>query len=43
MSAAHLFQDFGQPKPKQASAHNLAVEEIEDLKLEAFEKGYQAG
>ncbi|WP_299047520.1 hypothetical protein [uncultured Tateyamaria sp.] len=43
MSAAHLFQDFGEPKPKQAALQHLGAEEIEDQKLEAFEKGYQAG
>lgn len=43
MSATHLFQDFGKPKPKQSGTQNLAIEEIEDQKLEAFEKGYQAG
>lgn len=43
MTAAHLFQDFGDPKPKRAAKQQLAIEEIEDQKLEAFEKGYQAG
>ncbi|MBY5933638.1 hypothetical protein KUV51_11560 [Tateyamaria omphalii] len=43
MSAAHLFQDFGEEKPKPADAEALPLEEVEDQKLEAFEKGFQAG
>lgn len=43
MTASHLFQDFGDPKPRQGVSANLRVEDIEDQKLEAFEKGYQAG
>ncbi|WP_415404997.1 hypothetical protein [Tateyamaria sp. SN3-11] len=43
MSAAHLFEDFGTLKPAKAPAPSRGDEEIEDLKLEAFENGYQAG
>ncbi|WP_299286952.1 hypothetical protein [uncultured Tateyamaria sp.] len=43
MSAAHLFQDFGTIRPTTASKSLLSVEEIEELKLQAFENGYQAG
>ncbi|APX13297.1 hypothetical protein [Tateyamaria omphalii] len=43
MSAAHLFEDFGEEKPKLADAASLPIEVVEDQKLEAFENGYQAG
>ncbi|WP_299147341.1 hypothetical protein [uncultured Tateyamaria sp.] len=43
MSAAHLFQDFGTIRPTTASKSLLSVEDIEELKLQAFENGYQAG
>ena len=43
MSAAHLFEDFGEEKPKANLGSGLAVEEVADQKLEAFENGFQAG
>ncbi|WP_147111833.1 hypothetical protein [Tateyamaria sp. syn59] len=43
MSAAHLFEDFGEQKSKPADAVAMPIEMVEDQKLEAFEKGYQAG
>ena len=43
MSASHLFQDFGTSKAQKPSTPGLAVEEVEEQKLDAFEKGYQAG
>jgi len=42
MTASHLFQDFGVPKPPR-SPSKLGIEEVEDQKLQAFENGYQAG
>lgn len=43
MSTTHLFQDFGTMKPAAVGKLSLTTEEIEDLKLQAFEDGYQAG
>lgn len=43
MTASHLFQDFGDIKSSQHSRQDLPIEDVEDQKLEAFEKGYQAG
>lgn len=43
MSLAHLFQDFGTLKPAKAEKHSMTAEEIEDLKLQSFEGGFQAG
>ncbi|KIC49622.1 hypothetical protein [Tateyamaria sp. ANG-S1] len=43
MSAAHLFEDFGEKKSTSTDAPALPIEMVEDQKLEAFEKGYQAG
>jgi flagellar biosynthesis/type III secretory pathway protein FliH len=43
MSTSHLFQDFGTEQPIKTGRTAMAVEEIEDLKLQAFENGYQAG
>ena len=43
MAASHLFQDFGTMKAGEAGKKSVSAEEIEDLKLQAFESGYQAG
>ncbi|WP_299728784.1 hypothetical protein [uncultured Tateyamaria sp.] len=43
MSLSHLFQDFGTLKPASVGKKSLNAEEIEDLKLQAFEGGFQAG
>lgn len=43
MSASHLFQDFGTMKSANVGKRSMAAGEIEDLKLQAFENGYQAG
>lgn len=44
MAVPHLFQDFGNAKPQQQVSTSLpTIEDVEDQKLEAFEKGYQAG
>lgn len=43
MASSHLFQDFGTMKTAQAGKRSMSAEEIEDLKLQAFESGYQAG
>ncbi|MEL6464862.1 MAG: hypothetical protein AAFQ58_07820 [Pseudomonadota bacterium] len=43
MTASHLFQDFGEQKKRRDVSESLRVEDVEDQKLEAFEKGYQAG
>ncbi|WP_299774329.1 hypothetical protein [uncultured Tateyamaria sp.] len=43
MTASHLFQDFGDIQSSQHSRQDIPIEDIEDQKLEAFEKGYQAG
>lgn len=43
MAVSHLFEDFGGAKPQHTSTPGLPVEDVEDQKLEAFEKGYQAG
>ena len=43
MSLSHLFQDFGTLKSTQAGKRSLTAEEIEDLKLQSFESGFQAG
>lgn len=43
MTASHLFQDFGYEKPQAGHVSGIDPEDIEDEKLAAFEKGYQAG
>jgi len=43
MVPSNLFQDFGTRQPAKDTARSASAEEIEDLKLEAFEAGYQAG
>ncbi|MFL4469488.1 hypothetical protein ACERZ8_06250 [Tateyamaria armeniaca] len=43
MSLTHLFQDFGTLKPANVGKKSMSTEEIEDLKLQAFEGGFQAG
>lgn len=43
MTSSHLFQDFGTMKPATIAKRPMSVDEIEDLKLQAFESGYQAG
>lgn len=43
MSLMHLFQDFGTLKPVDAQKTSIDTEEFEDLKLQAFEGGFQAG
>ncbi|WP_299372737.1 hypothetical protein [uncultured Tateyamaria sp.] len=43
MCAEKLFQDFGAAKPVKTDRLVKSAEELEDLKLEAFENGYQAG
>lgn len=43
MVASHLFQDFGTIKESRVGKRSMTAEEIEDLKLQAFESGYQAG
>ena len=43
MSLTHLFQDFGTLKSTKAGMLSMTAEEIEDLKLQSFEGGFQAG
>lgn len=43
MASSHLFQDFGTMKPAKIGKQSMTAEEMEDLKLQAFESGYQAG
>ncbi|WP_299140076.1 hypothetical protein [uncultured Tateyamaria sp.] len=43
MVPSHLFQDFGTAQPAKDVGEKANLEEIEDLKLESFEAGYQAG
>ena len=43
MALTHLFQDFGTLKPASVGSKSMNSEEIEDLKLQAFEGGFQAG
>lgn len=43
MSTSHLFQDFGTMTPAQVGKQSLSVDQIEDIKLQAFENGYKAG
>ena len=43
MSLSHLFQDFGTLKPMNVGKKSFNSEEIEDLKLQAYEGGFQAG
>lgn len=43
MTVSHLFEDFGGTEAPSPSRPDVAIEDIEDQKLEAFEKGYQAG
>ena len=42
MSISHLLEDFTHT-PASATRHVLSEESLEDTRLEAFEKGYQAG
>lgn len=43
MPTAHMFEDFGTVQPAKVGKRSMSVEELEDLKLESFETGYQAG
>lgn len=43
MSSSHLFQDFGTLKAAKVGKQSLTIDEIEELKLQAFESGYKAG
>lgn len=43
MSTSHLFQDFGTLKPAKAGKKSMSIEDIEDMKLLAFDGGFQAG
>ncbi len=43
MSTTHLFQDFGTMQPAKVGKRSMSADELEDLKLQAFESGYQAG
>jgi len=43
IAASHLFEDFGDITKPKSKPPSFKVEEVEDQKLESFEKGYQAG
>ncbi|MEP2892342.1 hypothetical protein [Tateyamaria sp.] len=43
MVSSHLFQDFGTMKAAKVGKRSMSAEELEELKLQAFESGYQAG
>ena len=42
MSISHLLEDFGVP-PKRGTGYALSEVKLEEVKLEAFERGYKAG
>ena len=43
MTISHLLEDFGSRKPEPDRRTALGEEEIEDIRLGAFEQGYSAG
>lgn len=43
MAVSHRYKDFGNSKKRQADETESADEAMEDLKLQSFEAGYQAG
>jgi flagellar biosynthesis/type III secretory pathway protein FliH len=43
MALPHLFQDFGTLKVGVVAKRSMTADEIEDLKLQAFDSGFQAG
>lgn len=43
MTSSPFFQNFGTMKTATVGKRPMSIEDIEDLKLQAFESGYQAG
>ncbi|MCB1340320.1 MAG: ABC transporter ATP-binding protein [Pseudooceanicola sp.] len=43
MTISHLLQDFGSANPEADDSRLITEEEIEDIRLGAFEQGYSAG
>ena len=43
MALPHLFKDFGTLKAGVVANRSMTADEIEDLKLQAFDSGFQAG
>lgn len=43
MSISHRYEDFGESAMEEAETGQIGNERLEEIKLHAFEKGYQAG
>ena len=43
MRSPHIFQDFGTQQSNASGKKLISADEIEDLKLQAFDSGFQAG
>jgi flagellar biosynthesis/type III secretory pathway protein FliH len=42
-SLSHRYREFGSSSPEEAESTNIVKDDLEDLQLESFENGYQAG